>query len=278
MTKLKILIIEDEEKAAERLISLIKQIDENITILSIIESVEDAIKWFENNDDVDLIFLDIQLSDGMSFNIFEKVEVNTSIIFTTAFDEFALKAFELNSIDYLLKPIDPEKLKQSIFKFKKVSKNHTKNELNFDAQKLLEALKSQKKKTKTRFLVNKRDNLIVIDINQISYFYTEDKAVFITTFDNNKYIINNTLDNLEKEIEENLFYRINRQFFVSVKSIEKIINHFNYKLKLELHPKTNTEIIISKSKSKDFKNWLSSYWKNIILPLPQEASPQKPKK
>jgi len=259
MDKLKILVIEDEEKAAKRLISLIKQIDENITILSIIESVEDAIKWFENNDDVDLIFLDIQLSDGMSFNIFEKVEVNTPIIFTTAFDEFALKAFELNSIDYLLKPINTEKLKQSIFKFKKVSKNHTKNKLNFDAQKLLEALKSQKKKTKTRFLVNKRNNLIVIDINEIAYFYTEDKVVFITTFDNNKYIINNTLDNLEKDIEENLFYRVNRQFFVSVKSISKITNHFNYKLKLELQPKTNTEIIISKSKSKDFKNWLSSY-------------------
>ena len=259
MTKLKILIIEDEENAAKRLISLIKKIDENITVLSIIDSVEDAIKWFENNKNADLVFLDIQLSDGLSFNIFEKVEVNTPIIFTTAYDEFALKAFELNSIDYLLKPIDNEKLKQSIIKFKKISKNHTKNELNFDAQKLLEALKSQKKKTKTRFLVNKRDNLIVIDINEIAYFYTEDKAVFIVTLDSNKYLINNTLDNLEKEIEENLFYRINRQFFVSVKSILKITNHFNYKLKLELQPKIlNTEIIISKSKTKDFKNWLSN--------------------
>ena len=108
-------------------------------------------------------------------------------------------------------------------------------------------------------MVNKRDNLIVIDINEIAYFYTEDKAVFIVTLDSNKYLINNTLDNLEKEIEENLFYRINRQFFVSVKSILKITNHFNYKLKLELQPKIlNTEIIISKSKNKDFKNWLSN--------------------
>ena len=256
---MKILIIEDEEKAAKRLISLIEQVDIDFTVLSIIESIEDAVKWFEKNENVDLVFLDIQLSDGLSFNIFEKVEVNSPIIFTTAFDEYAIKAFELNSIDYLLKPIDKEKLKQSILKFKKVSENYSKNKLNFDAQKLLDALKSQKKKTKSRFLVNKRDNLIIIDIEDIAYFFTEDKAVFIVTHDNNRYIINNTLDNIEKEIGETKFYRVNRQFLVSVKSIDKITNHFNYKLKLELQPKSDdSEIIISKSKSKEFKQWLIS--------------------
>jgi len=253
------LIIEDEQLAANRLIKLIKAIDGNVNIIDVIDSVELSIEWFQKNKHPDLIFLDIQLSDGLSFNIFKKVEVNSPVIFTTAFDEFALKAFELNSVDYLLKPIDEFKLAQSIKKYKKVRSGFTKNEINFDAKKLLEALQKSEPEYKTRFLVNKGSSLIVVDIENIAYFFTEDKLVFITTNDNKKYSINTTLDKLEKELEPRKFYRANRQYLISVKSIKEIHNYFNYKLKLELNPKPVSEdIIISKSKVSDFKGWIST--------------------
>ena len=253
-----ILIIEDEQHAATRLIKLIKAINNSFIIIEIIDSVEWAIEWFQNNKQPDLIFLDIQLSDGLSFNIFKKVKVNSPIIFTTAYDEYALQAFELNSIDYLLKPIDNEKLKKSINKYNQLSNNLNKKEINFDAEKLLEALQIAKTEYRTRFLVNKGSSLIVINVEEIAYFFTEDKQVFITTINNKKYILNTTLDKLEKELEAKKFYRANRQYLVSVNSIKEIHNYFHYKLKLELNPKPeHDEIIISKSKSSDFKDWIS---------------------
>lgn len=259
MGKLNILIIEDEQLAANRLIKLIKAIDSDVNIIDVIDSVETSIEWFQKNKHPDLIFLDIQLSDGMSFSIFKKVDVNSPIIFTTAFDEFALKAFELNSVDYLLKPINEEKLKISIEKYKKIKQGFAKNEMNFDAQKLFQALQKNKVEYKTRFLVNKGSSLIIVNISEIAYFFTEDKLVFIITHDNKKYSINATLDKLEKELNPQIFYRANRQYLISVKSINEIHNYFNYKLKLELNPPAKTDdIIISKSKVSDFKNWVST--------------------
>ncbi len=254
-----ILVIEDEQLAAKRLIQLIKEIDKNASIIEVIDSVELSVEWFQNNEHPDLIFLDIQLSDGLSFNIFKKVEVNSPVIFTTAYDEFALQAFELNSVDYLLKPIDENKLELSIKKYKKLKQNFSKNELNFDTQKLILALQDNKPKYKTRFLVNKGSSLVVVNIEDIAYFYTEDKLVFIVTNDNKKYSLNTSLDKLEKELEPQKLYRANRQYLVSVQAISEINNHFNYKLKLELVPKTISEdVIISKGKSADFKNWIST--------------------
>jgi len=254
-----VLIIEDEQLASKRLIKLIKAIDDTVNIIDVIDSVESSIEWFQNNEHPDLIFLDIQLSDGLSFNIFNKVEVNSSVIFTTAFDEFALQAFELNSVDYLLKPIDESKLKISIQKYKKVKQSFNKNEINFDSKKLLQALQKKEPKYKTRFLVNKGSSLIVIDIEDVAYFYTEDKLVFIITNDNKRYSLNTTLDKLEKELEPQKLYRANRQYLVSVQSIKEIHNHFNYKLKLDLVPKPESEdVVISKLKVSDFKNWIST--------------------
>lgn len=254
-----ILIIEDEELAANRLIKLIKEIDDNINIIDVIDSVELAIDWFQQNEHPELIFLDIQLSDGLSFNIFKNVEVNSPVIFTTAFDEYALKAFEVNSVDYLLKPIDQAKLEQSIEKYKKVKQSFTKNEINFDTKKLLKALQKNEQEYKTRFLVNKGSSLIIIDIEEIAYFFTEDKLVFIITHNHKKYSINSTLDKVEKELEPRIFYRVNRQYLVSVQSIKEIHNYFKYKLKLKLIPiPESDDIIISKSKCTDFKNWIST--------------------
>jgi DNA-binding LytR/AlgR family response regulator len=252
-----ILIIEDEKLAARRLISLINETEKDANIITTIDSVEKAITWFKNNDPPDLIFLDIQLSDGLCFNIFKEVDVHSPVIFTTAYDEYALKAFELNSVDYLLKPIKSEKLQQSIEKYKNLKSTFSSSQLNFDAQKLIETIQDSKKEYTSRFLVNKGNSLLIINVNDIAYFHAEDKMVFITTFENKKYLINNTLDKLETSLKPKKFFRTARQFLVTARAIHKIHNYFNYKLKLELQPPPETDVIVSKARVSDFKEWLT---------------------
>lgn len=251
-----ILIIEDEKLAAQRLASLISDEVADANIIDIITSVEKAIAWFKSNVPPDLIFLDIQLSDGLCFNIFKETEVNSPIIFTTAYDAYALKAFELNSVDYLLKPIKLEKLKLAIGKYEKLRNTFSSSQLNFDVQKLVETIQGSKRDYTSRFLVNKGNSLVIIDVSDIAYFHAEDKMVFITTFDNKKYLINNTLDKLEKSLEPKKFFRTARQFLVTAKAINKIHNYFNYKLKLDLQPPPETDVIVSKARVSDFKEWL----------------------
>ena len=250
-----ILIIEDEEKAALRLQKLIKNNLIDVNILAILDSVEESIKWFKSNPPPDIIFLDIQLSDGLSFNIFKEIEITAPIIFTTAYDEYALEAFKVNSIDYLLKPINESKLELSLKKYQTFKTSFTEKP-SINSELLLELL-SEQKKTKKRFLVNKGHSIITVEIKNIAYFYAKDKKVYIITFDNNSYEIKDTLDKLENDIEKNIMYRANRQVLLSTKSINKIHNFFNYKLKLELSPSSNLDIIISRSKVSLFKKWLS---------------------
>ena len=252
---MKILIIEDELKAALRLEKLIKKNINDAKIIAILNSIEESIKWLENNKHPDLIFLDIQLSDGLSFAIFEQIEINIPVIFTTAYNEYSLKAFELNSVDYLLKPINEKKLVKSIKKYEKLKSGFVNNEY-FNSKQLLDILKS-KNEWRTKFLVNKGDSLIVIDIKDIAYFYAKDKYVSIVTFDNKKHLINSSLEKLEKEIETGIMYRANRQVLLSSKAIAKIHNYFNYKLKLELIPKADFDVIISRKKVADFKTWIT---------------------
>ncbi|MEA3446644.1 MAG: LytTR family DNA-binding domain-containing protein [Bacteroidota bacterium] len=255
---MKVLIIEDEQRAAERLIKLIAEIDNSIEIVSIIDSIENSVKWFRQNTHPDLIFLDIQLSDGLCFNIFNQTEVNSPVIFTTAYDEYALKAFELNSIDYLLKPIDADKLKIGVRKYHKLKSNIPDAGINVNFKKILSEISLNSKVYKSRFLISKSDSLLVIDINRIAYFYSEQKATFIITTDNQKYITNDSLDQVVSSIDPSLFFRINRQYVVSIKAIVKISNYFNYKLKLDLIPETNSDdTIVSRTKVSEFKQWLN---------------------
>ena len=253
-----ILIIEDEKRAALRLQNLISKIDSNIKVLGILDSIENSVKWLKKNNHPDLIFLDIQLSDGLCFEIFKQVEVNSLVIFTTAYNEYALKAFEINSIDYLLKPIDLNKLKLSFEKYYSFTNNFSENNINHDLNKIFSGLSTNSKLYKTRFLINLVDSLHVVTVDNIAYFYSEEKVTFIVTKDNEKFMINDSLEYIIKNTDPSLFFRINRQLIVSVNSISKINNYFNYKLKLELVPqneKVNT--VVSKSKVNDFKNWLS---------------------
>lgn len=250
------LIIEDEAPAARRLKKLIEEVEPEIAILDVIESVEAAVRWISSNPSPDLYFMDIQLADGVSFEIFQKVKVNAPIIFTTAFDEYALKAFKVNSIDYLLKPVQAHELSQSIHKYKELVGTSKSMDRGEALQKLLEDYKINKKEYKTRFLVKLGERLIPIDTSDIIYFKSEDKLTFIFSKNGNKNLIEHTLDNLEKMLDPVHFFRLNRQYIAHISSIDTIHNYFNGKLKLFLKNKTKEEVIISRDKAPLFKEWL----------------------
>ena len=253
---MQILIVEDEEQAARRLQRMVEAIVPAAAILGILSSIEKAIEWFKSNPLPDLVFMDIQLADGISFEIFNHVQVNCPVIFTTAHENYALQAFKVNSIDYLLKPINTGKLRNALDKFYKIKDFYTQSDSNKD---LLEMIRSFQSPTayKTRFLVNKGDTLVPIQTREIAYFYAEDKVVFLVTLENKKYLINYTLEELEQKIDPKQFFRVNRQFLLSLSCIGKIHNYFNYKLKLDLLPNPEIEVIVSKARTSDFKNWMN---------------------
>lgn len=246
---MKALIIEDEAPAARRLKKILNEIDSSIVVVDTLESVEEGIDWLENQTHPDVIFSDIQLADGISFLIFEKVLPKCPIIFITAFDQYAIKAFKVNSIDYLLKPFSKEQLKNSLEQLKNRTSS---NSANFT--RLLDD--SSQKKPKQRFLISKGDSLIPVNAEDIAYIYTEDKAVMIMTSSGNSYFINYSLDEIEHQLDEDQFFRLNRQVVANLKSISKISNYFNGKLKLELTPSFSGEVLVSRVKASVFKNWL----------------------
>lgn len=245
------IIIEDEKPAARRLQRML--LENGIQITTMLHSVQTATEWLLNNPQPELIFLDIQLSDGLSFEIFEEVEIASSIIFTTAYDEYALKAFKLNSIDYLLKPIDEEELKTSITKFNKLQQKSSVN---------IEQLKSIFKPTtntyKNRFTVKIGQHIKIISVREITCFYSENKTTYIKTNDKRDYIIDLSLEELENQLSPELFFKINRKLIVNINAIEDIISYSNSRLKLVIRNFTNFEAIVSREKVKDFKNWLDS--------------------
>ncbi len=251
---MKVLIIEDELPAARRLAKLIHQCDDKINILDTIQSVKDGINWFDANNLPDLVFSDIQLSDDLSFEIFKEVKKNIPIIFTTAFDEYAIKAFEYYSIDYLLKPIKEDLLCRALEKFQMMNTQPTNHLIDFDE--IIQKLNS--KEYKKRFLVFKGNALVPVSVEEVSYIFSENGSTYLVLKDNVKYLLQETLDNLEESLDPSQFYRANRQIIVSLQSIKKIHQHFNQRLKLEVQPEYDKELFISKLKATEFKNWLNS--------------------
>lgn len=247
-----VLIIEDEESAFENLKRILLETDPSITILDWLQSVEESIKWFNANKSPDLIFLDIHLSDDLSFKIFESVLVTCPIIFTTAFDEFAIKAFELNSVDYLLKPITNSRIEKSIAKY-----HSSKNLHNTPYDSLLKDLEkiTAGQNYKERFLINKGDELIIVPISEIAYFYKENNS-FIVLNNGDRHPINFTLDELITLLAPSKFYRVNRQTIVNINAIVKITLWFKGKLKLRLTPEFDDTVLVSREKSTDFKAWM----------------------
>lgn len=255
---MKVLIIEDEELAAGRLKKLLLAVDPDIEIEGPIDTVKNAVAHLQKQSDYDIVFLDIQLADGKSFSIFEKIEVRNPIIFTTAYDEYAVKAFELNSVDYLLKPVNAQKLGSAMEKFRRMKDYFATEGSGGYLSELVQSLKLQSgKQYQSRFLVNKADSLIPIMVEDIAYFYAEDKVVFLTRNDGSKSIISHTLDDIEQRVDPGKFFRVNRQYLVSVGAIRKVHLYFNYKLKLDLHPGTEEDVIVSKLRTAEFKQWMN---------------------
>lgn len=251
------LIIEDEKPAARLLQRKLEKL--NIAVETMLHSVEESIDWFANNQHPDLIFLDIQLSDGLSFEIFEKIDIKSAIIFTTAYDEYALKAFKLNSIDYLLKPIDEDDLDIAVTKFKsRLPKLESENSnLQLDFEQIRKMLSNPfEKNYKKRFTVKIGQHLKVITTDEIECFFSENKGTYIHTFDNRNYLIDSTLEILEQELDMKDFFRVSRKFIVPLQAIKEIQVYTNSRLKVILPTYKEDEVIVSREKVQDFKNWL----------------------
>jgi two-component system response regulator LytT len=247
------IIIEDEKPAARLLQRKLKKL--NIQVGVMLHSIEESIEWFSKNEHPDLIFLDIQLSDGLSFEIFEKVEIKSAIIFTTAYDEYALRAFKLNSIDYLLKPIDEEDLEVAVGKFQlRIPK---KESLKIDFEEIKKMFSNPfDKKYKKRFTVRIGQHLKVILVEEIECIYSENKGAYIHTFDNRNYLVESTLEILEQELDPRDFYRISRKFIIPLKAIKEIVLYGNSRLKVVLPSYNDEEVIVSREKVSHFKEWL----------------------
>ncbi len=251
---MKILIIEDEPQAAQRLTTLIRELITDPQILAVIDSVKRSVQWLEENPKPDLIFMDIQLADGLSFHIFEKTQVKTPVIFTTAYDEYALKAFKVNSIDYILKPVDRDELAAALDKLKMLTGTE------HDQQKVLDnigqAVQHLLRKYKTRFVIKVGEHLKTIDMTNVRYFFSQEKTTFCVTDDNRNHILDYTLEQLEEMIDPHDFCRINRKYLVRATAIQDIINYTNSRLRLVLKGSADNDIIVARERVQEFKAWL----------------------
>ncbi|MBT8291836.1 MAG: LytTR family DNA-binding domain-containing protein [Eudoraea sp.] len=248
-----VLIIEDEKPAARRLARLLNELD--VEVSTMLHSVEEAVEWFQKNEHPDLIFLDIQLSDGLCFEIFDVVEVKSAIIFTTAYDEYALQAFKLNSIDYLLKPIDDEELESAVKKYQNLKPDHNQISLDFeDIKKLL--VNPLEREYKKRFTIRLGQHLKIINADEIECFYSENKGTYAATSEGRNYLLDTTLENLENELSPQIFFRVSRKFYININHIKDIISYTNSRLIIKLNRYNEQEIIVSRERVKDFKLWL----------------------
>ncbi|HFI4795570.1 TPA: LytR/AlgR family response regulator transcription factor [Elizabethkingia anophelis] len=249
-----ILIIEDERPNAERLKRLILGIKPQANILSVLESVSESVEWLDSHEKPDLIMMDIKLSDGLSFEIFDKTQlVDVPIIFTTAYDEYAIKAFKQYSIDYLLKPVDKDELAMAFEKYDQLDIMVNKA-TNPSIEKLLDEFRP--KNYRTRFLLSYRDGFKTVMVNDVLYFYSEQKITKARLTDGTDEIIPHTMDELEQQLDPKLFFRANRQFIICINAVEHVYNYFNNKLKVTMKKNTDVEIIVSRDKAPLLKNWM----------------------
>jgi len=247
---MKVLIIEDEATAARRLEKLIWKIDPGIEVLETLDSVEATLKWLLNNEPPDLIFLDIHLADGSSFEIFKHVEIDFPIIFTTAYDKYAVEAFKVNTIDYLLKPIKKAEIERALKKYRKLQQA-----TGFDYSKLAKAI--QKDNYSKRFLIRFGQQIRVVEMNAAAYFYTQDKITFVITKEGKRYPLDYSLEKLEELVNPAAFFRINRQFIISIDAIKEMYAYSKSRVKVDLTPVCDIVTIVSTERSPLFKKWLA---------------------
>jgi len=253
---MKVVIVEDEIAASENLTYLLNDIDPTLEILKIADTVKAAVSYFSKAQDVDLIFMDIHLADGISFEIFEQVEIKTPIIFTTAYDQYAIEAFKVNSVNYLLKPLHKEELSEAIDKFKSTQQTSKFSESSIAS--LMQILETKSIAYKATYLVQKRDELLPIKTKDIAFFFIDSSIVKAVTFNNQSYVINKKLEDIDAELDPNAFLRVNRQFILNKESVTKIKFYFNGKLIVITQPPHKERIVVSKAKANDVKIWMNS--------------------
>lgn len=250
---MKVLIIEDELPAARRIEQLIRQQRPQVEILAVIDSISEAVKWFAQNPAPELILMDIHLADGLSFDIFQSIKIQSMVIFTTAYDQYAIRAFKVNSIDYLLKPIDALELKNALDKYDQMRSSAA----NFDYSMLNGMLDNLKNRNyRERFLVKFGNAFTYIQAQEMRFCYAEDSLVFTRLADGKKYSLDHTLEQLEQLLNPTHFFRINRKILLHIDAVDKIHPYFNNRLKLELQPSPGFEIVVSRERVQDFKNWI----------------------
>src|SRR6478609_2436642 len=254
-----ILIVEDEDLAVKKIRKTLQAVDEEAIVAGVTDSIESTVSWLQQNTPPDLILMDIELADGQSFEIFKLTEVKSPVVFTTSYDEYALKAFKVNSIDYLLKPIQKEDLEAALNKYKQMKTMYAgngHNELNMDA--LVKELqhKLQPKEFRKRFLVKHGQKLVSIEIDEIAHFFSDGRLNFFKTYDNRKFVVDYTMDDLEEMLDPERYFRASRSFYVSVDSIDQIHDYFGNRLLLNLKPAVDKEALVSREKVTEFKKWM----------------------
>mgnify|MGYP001323086728 CR=1 FL=1 len=258
---MKILIVEDEELAVKKLKKTLLSIDETADVVGETDSIKSTVSWLQSNPSPDLILMDIELADGQSFEIFNHTQVKSPVIFITSYDEYALRAFKVNSVDYLLKPVQKEDLQIALDKYRQMKKMYAGedqpgNGINLDV--LVKELqqKLQSKEYRKRFLVKHGQKLVSVEVSDIAYFFSDGRLNFFKTFDNRKFVVDYTMDELNEMLDPDRYFRISRSFFISVDSVGQIHDYFGNRLLLHLKPETEKEAIVSREKVTDFKNWL----------------------
>lgn len=248
---MKILIIEDEKPAATRLIQLLKGYFPNAELIGPIDTVSRSVEWLSQNPSPDLVFCDIQLADGISFEIFEQVPLTALVIFTTAFDQYAIKAFQVNAIDYLLKPIDPKELGRAVEKFNARTVQPT-----LDLEVLRMLIQPKSNVYKSRFLVRFGDKIQSVPLEEVAFFFSEERITFLQTNSGKKYVLDSTLEQIESQLDPANFFRLNRKYLCHVDAIEEVFTYSNSRLKVHLCNCSDSAILISREKVADFKDWL----------------------
>jgi two-component system response regulator LytT len=250
---MRILIIEDEAPAASRLTKLLKSIHDEIEVVGKLDSVEAGVRFLRTGESIDLIFMDIQLADGLSFDIFQQTQVKAPVIFTTAFDQYTLKAFKVNSIDYLLKPIDEKELEQAVEKYRQL---YAQKEVGLSDKIIRLVQEMNSSRFRERLLIKRGQQLSYLKTEMTAYCYADGKLCYAVDFNNNKYLLESNLSQLEDQLQPNKFYRINRHLLVNIDAIHKVHTWLGGRLKLELAPGTTAETVVSRERVNGFKEWL----------------------
>ncbi|WP_424002683.1 LytR/AlgR family response regulator transcription factor [Maribacter sp. IgM3_T14_3] len=253
---MKVIIVEDELAASDNLSYLLTRINADIEVIQVLDTVKATVDYFANPHEGVLVFMDIHLADGISFEIFEQVEIDIPIIFTTAYDQYALKAFKVNSIDYLLKPIDKEELSDALDRFDALNLKKGFDEVQMNS--LLQLIQTKAENFKKTFLVSVGDQLVPVKTADIAYFFIDTGVVKAVTVQERSFVLDVKLEDIEEALDPSVFFRANRQFIVRREAIVTIKLHFNSKLLVDVHPVCSERIVVSKAKATEFKNWMNS--------------------